>query len=224
MTDNVQKTPLVGSLNAFARNVTGSMQELISKSVPASLVSVDASGTIATIQFEIDSVYTIPQVTCPIGFPEFIRFPVTKGTLGYVVPADYYMGGMSGLGGGRAQLTRMANLANCVWMPVGNKGNDPTLNPNAVVLYGPDGCIITNKDSVTSGGASQSLINGVEIKVDKDGNVIIYGAHSVSSDVQGFGQRTTYIGGDTWRVDVYDQGATVITNHLPVHPPQIPPP
>jgi len=223
MTNNVQKTPLVDTLNRFTRGKIGSAAEILDKAMPATLVSMDESNTIVTIQFEIDSVYTIPQVTCPIGFPEFIRLPLYAGMKGYVVPANYYMGGMSGLGGGRAQLTRMANLANCVWMPVGNKDNLPTPNKDAAVLYGPDGAILTNKDSVeVVGGASQTF-NGVTIKVDGKGNVIIYGAKSISTDVQGYGARTRFTGGG-YVVDNYILGASVTINNLPVHPPQIPDP
>jgi hypothetical protein len=91
--------------------------------MPASVVAIDASGTIVTVKFEVqDDVITFPNMKMPVFGPRFIRYPLRAGgddgTKGFVVPSDYYMGGMSGLGGGVANLTQRPNLSTYVFFPV----------------------------------------------------------------------------------------------------------
>lgn len=215
MSDLAQKLPFAKSLNELTEAKAGSAIQLLGKSLPASVVEIDATNTIVTIKFEVKSIFTLPQVTCPVAGIQYIRYPITAGDLGVAFAADAYLGGMSGLGGGLATMTALPNLATLVWFPIGNTTLDPTDNVNATVIYGPDGVIIRNnvKPAPTA-----------RIAVDGEGNVTIFGAKSVSTDIGGYGSRTTYNGGTSWTVDLYDQGATVTTNHLPINPPQIPAP
>lgn len=212
---DVQKTPLVATLNRFTEAAQKAGQQLLGKAVPASVVSVDPSNTIVTVKFELQSLYTLPHVTCPVFGPEFLRYPLRAGVLGMVVSADYYMGGMSGLGGGIATLDKLANLSTCVFFPVGNIGNTPTPNANAGVLYGPDGAILTNenRDPLT-----------IKIVVDGDNNVLIYGARSVSTDVHGYGERLTWQGGSDFLHETWHNGANVTEVPFDYHPPEIPAP
>ncbi len=220
MADNAQKTPFVKALNEFTEGVTGSAQQLIGKSMPAQVVSVDSTGTIVTVKFLIDSIYTLPSVTCAVGYPPFIRFPMVPGTLGVVTAIDYYIGGVTGLGGGVASLTQQANLATLVFFATGNANLPPTDNDRASVLYGPDGTIL--RDFGNNGPGRNG--SNVSITIDGDGNVQIYGAKSVSTDVHGYGERLTYDGGDQFTHEVWHTGATIIEVTHDFHPPQIPPP
>lgn len=74
-----------------------------------------------------------------------IRYPIQAGDLGVCFPADAALGGVSG-GTGTADLTQQANLSTLVFFPIGSSKWSATDNPNSLVLYGPDGAIIRNKN------------------------------------------------------------------------------
>jgi hypothetical protein len=147
MAGNAQKYPFVKGMNAFADGKIGGALDLLGKAVPASVVSVDETNTIVTIKFEIQADFPLPQVTCPLVGPEFMRFPIAAGVRGYVIPADFYMGGVSGLGGGTATPTQQPNLTTSVFFPVGNAGFTATDDQRATVIYGPNGVIFRDSKS-----------------------------------------------------------------------------
>lgn len=212
MPDNAQKTPIQQSLSRFADNKIASAAQLLGKSVPATAVSVDATNTIVTVKLELQGApFKFPQVTCPVYGPQWVRWPIQAGDPGVCFSSEYYLGGMSGLGGGVAGLSQMMNLGTLVWFPIGNANFDPTDNPQAVVIYGPDGFVLRDSSKTIA-------TEGV------GGNVQNWGSLSYSWDVGGYGQRITKTAPNTWRIDNYVLGASVTTNNLPVHPPRIPQP
>jgi hypothetical protein len=95
---------------------------------------------------------------------------------------------------------------------VGNANFGARENPNAVELYGPDGFLLRDQTKT------------VAVQWDGNGNLQDYGFTSWSWDVGGYGQRITKTSASTWTIDIYDQGAVVTTNHLPINPPRIPQP
>lgn len=139
------KTPLVKSLSGFAEKKINDAFQLTGKGLPCSVVSV--SGAIITVKFEVQNIpFTLPQVTIPLFGPEYIRYPIRPGDKGAVVPFDAYLGGMSGLGGGVADLTQRANLSSLVFLPIGNK-LWTSVDPNAVTIYGPNGVVLRDTGS-----------------------------------------------------------------------------
>jgi hypothetical protein len=90
-----------------------------------------------------------------------MRVPYQKGDLGFCIPADAVLAGVSGMGGGVANLSLPANLSALVFMPIGNK-NWSSVDSNAVVLYGPNGCVLT---TVAKGASLTLTDDGVVIKV-----------------------------------------------------------
>ena len=138
------RTPLAPALNEFASKAINDAFQLTGKGLPCSVVSV--SGAIVTVKFEINSAFTLPNVTMPLFGPEYIRYPIQKGDKGTVVPFDAYLGGMSGLGGGVADLTQRANLSTLVFLPIGNK-LWTSVDPNAVTIYGPNGVVLRDTGS-----------------------------------------------------------------------------
>ena len=200
MGDNSLKTPLGTSLNAIAIQRAADAIQLTGRSLPASVVAV--KGSIVTVKFELSQTSpTLPQVTIPLFGPEYIRYPIQgetspgkgDGTKGMVIPADAYLGGMSGLGGGVADLTQRANLTALVFMPIGNKGWKPPDDPQAVCVYGPNGVILRDAGNksvvkITPTGISMSfggfsiVINGDGITIGDnttiDGKVFLQHAHT----------------------------------------------
>jgi hypothetical protein len=152
---NHLKTPLAASLNVFAKNKINDSFQLTGKALPCSVVSV--VGSIVTVKFEINSQFTLPNVTMPLFGPEYIRYPIQTGCKGIAIPADAYIGGMSGLGGGVSDLSRRANLSTLSFLPIGNT-EWSSVDPNAVTIYGPNGVVLRD-----TGGNSTFVLTPTSI-------------------------------------------------------------
>lgn len=177
MPTNAQKTPLARTLNEFAAQKARAAIAQLGKALPAQVVAV--MGPIVTVKFLIaatqNSPYTLPQVTMPIVGAEYIRMPTQIGDKGVVYPADTYIGGVSGLGGGVADLSQRGNLSTLVFFPIGNKNWSASDDPNAVVIYGPDGAIIRDMAS-----RSVLTIDGTEISATSNGSTLTINATGIS--------------------------------------------
>lgn len=187
---NAQRTPLVDGLNRFVNDKIFDASELVGKSLPATVVEVDPSGTIVKVNFEIDTKVNIPQVQCPIGFPEWVRWPIQKGDKGFVTSCDLYMGGMSGLGGGKASFTQQPNLTTLIWFPCGNIALPSTDDPQKVVLYGPTGVILEDQQkkcilTLTPDGITITLNGQPYISVNANGMSFTFGGNSITIDSNG---------------------------------------
>lgn len=188
MTGNVQKTPLVSTLNRFAEGKAIDETQQLGKSLPCSVVTVVSSGVVV-VKFEVQSSdlgATLPNVMVPVAWPEYIRYPVQVGDKGMCVTADAYLGGVSGLGGGVAGLVQQGNLAALAFQPLGNKAWTPTTDPNAVVIYGVQGQGVTLLSDL--GGQTVKLVltsTGITItgNVTMTGNLTVNGAVTATGNV-----------------------------------------
>ncbi|HAT3955590.1 TPA: hypothetical protein I9Y43_004236, partial [Kluyvera ascorbata] len=96
-----KKLNFAGNMNSFVDNKIASASQMTGKVLPASVVS--RSGNMITVQVLLrDTPYVIPHLTVPLFGPEYIRYPMQPGDKGILIPADTYIGGVSGLGGGTA--------------------------------------------------------------------------------------------------------------------------
>ncbi|TKI08338.1 hypothetical protein [Martelella alba] len=141
-----QKTPLALSLNQFSERKILDAIQLLGKSLPAIVVSNDNS--IVTVSFQITSQFTLPNVTMPLFGPEYVRYPIQPGCKGLVIPSDFYLGGISGLGGGVAGLDTPANLSALVFLPISNTAWS-NVDMDAVTVYGPNGVVLRDESSNT---------------------------------------------------------------------------
>jgi hypothetical protein len=140
MADNSQKTPLALALPQVAEARVRAAIALEGKALPAIVTAVRSGYPIVTVGFLLTNVsYTLPRVTVPVASPVYIRLPIQVNDLGVVMPIDTYLGGVSGLGGGVADLSQRANLSTLAFFPVGNAGWAAANDPNALILVGPDG-------------------------------------------------------------------------------------
>jgi hypothetical protein len=219
--DDAQKNPTIKSLQLYVQAMMDHFIETLGRSLPCTVASVDETGTVVTVNIEVqDPVLQFPQVTCPVLYPKYVRYPLKKGDPGLLVPSDVYLGGVSGLGGGTATMAAQGNLSAVGFLALGGAGLSPTDDPLAQVLSGDNGVIL--RDDGTQGTGPNA--SNARIQVDAKGNVTVFGAKSFSWDVAGYGTRVTYNGGTSWTIDNYVTGATVTTNNLPIHPPYIPAP
>ena len=144
-----QKLPIVRSLNAFAAQKVLTKIRETGRSLPCSVVSV--AGAIVTVKFEVSSGFTLPRITIPVHTSIYVREPIQVGDKGYCVAADAYLGGMSGLGGGVADLTLRGNLTPLAFQPLGNNAW-PAVDPNAVVIGqgAPNGVVLRDASDATT--------------------------------------------------------------------------
>lgn len=192
---NAQKTHYGRTLNRFAERKVAEAIQITGRALPCSVVSV--SGSIATVKFEVNAApFTLPQVTVPVGSPEYIRLPLKAGDKGVVMSADASLGGVSGLGTGTADLSLQANLSCLVFIPVANSGWAAAVDPNALCLYGPDGTIIYSTDKsamlkVTKSENSWKAPAGAPATIK--GDLVVEGSIRLSGSIKA-GDGSTYAG------------------------------
>ncbi|EAV6570992.1 hypothetical protein NI370_000815 [Salmonella enterica] len=143
-----KKLSFGGNMNNFADQKIAAAMQMAGKILPAEVVS--QSGKMVTVTFLLrDIPYTLPQLTIPLFGPQYIRYPMQKGDKGIVIPADTYLGGASGLGGGTADLTPPANLSALVFLPISNTEWE-NVDGQVLTLYGPEGVTIRDAKSNTT--------------------------------------------------------------------------
>jgi hypothetical protein len=169
MNSNPQTVPFARSLPRTVEGIALNLAELPGKSLPCSVVSVN--NAMVKVKFEVQGI-TLPQITVPQAISRYARPPTQVGDKGFVVAADVYLGGVSGLGGGTANFTRQeGNLATLVFVPI-SQTSFPSINPNAYHITGPGGAIIQDDSGasvitvtpssivLTQGSASITLSGG----------------------------------------------------------------
>lgn len=133
------------SMNNFSEEKILQAMELAGKVLPATVIS--RSGKMVTVSFSLTNIpFTLPQVTIPLFGPEYIRYPMQPGDKGIVIPADAYIGGMSGQGGGTADLTQPPNLSALTYLPISNT-EWSEVDGEVLTMYGPEGVTIRDKAS-----------------------------------------------------------------------------
>jgi len=143
-----QKINFGGNMNNFAERKIADAMQMAGKVLPASVVA--RSGNMITVSFLLrDIPYVIPQVTIPLFGPQYVRYPMQPGDRGIVIPADTYLGGASGLGGGTADLTPPANLSSLVFLPISHTAWE-AVDGQVLTLYGPEGVTIRDAKSNTT--------------------------------------------------------------------------
>jgi hypothetical protein len=184
---NQQKTPLARTLS---RTIHGHVNDAFQKSgqaLPCSVVSVD--GAIVTVKFEINSSFTLPNVTIPLAGAEYIRYPIQPGDKGYVIPADARLAGMSGIGGGVSDLSQPANLTALVFFPFGN-AKWSTVDTQAVVIYGPNGVVIRdagNESNITLTPSGIVITTSGDVTANVTGSVAVTAGSTFNVDASGIG-------------------------------------
>lgn len=181
MADNAQKTPIARSLNLFAERKALDAIQVLGKALPCHVTAVQ--GQIVTVAFDVDAPFTLPSVTMPIATSVYDWLPVQVGDKGYTAPADAYLGGISGLGGGVASLTQPANLSALVFTPVSNAAwAVPGGDPNMRVVQGPDGVRIQD----TTGAVLATFSKTAGISMSFGGHTLVINATGVIIDGRDF--------------------------------------
>lgn len=136
------------SMNRFAERKVENALQKAGKILPASVVK--QQGKMITVAFELrDIPYVLPKITIPLFGPQYIRYPMQPGDKGIVIPADTYIGGVSGQGGGIADMTPPANLSALVFLPISNT-EWQDVDGQVVTVYGPEGVTLRDSGSNTT--------------------------------------------------------------------------
>ncbi|EPC5749858.1 hypothetical protein [Klebsiella pneumoniae] len=142
------KLNFASSMNRFTERKIENALQKSGKVLPASVVK--QTGNMITVSFELrDIPYVLPQVTIPLFGPQYIRYPMQPGDKGIVIPADTYIGGVSGQGGGIADMTPPANLSALVFLPISNT-EWQEVDGQVVTVYGPEGVTLRDSGSNTT--------------------------------------------------------------------------
>ncbi|QGZ66266.1 hypothetical protein [Paraburkholderia acidisoli] len=144
--------------------------------------------------------WTLPPITIPKAESQWLTEPTQIGDEGMTMPADAYLGGISGLGGGNADFRQRGNLTALVFVPVGNKSFSP-IDPNAAQIQGPNGTILR-----TTAGASSIVTN-------TDGTTITCESTTLVVNASGI---TLTVGGQT-----FTWGGTQAVSTLPIKAPDV---
>lgn len=145
---NEQKKPFGQSVNDWGQGVAKSAIEILGKSLPATVRQV--FGAIVQVNYEVTGKQTPPNVKMPVLGSRYYRAPYQVGEKGGTITFDAYMGGMSGQGGGTANLSQRGNLTTSAWAPVGST-EWPNVNSNQnTITGGPDGVLVRDSESPTA--------------------------------------------------------------------------
>lgn len=167
------------------------------RALPCTVTAV--AGSLVTVKFECTftayrngtpTEVTLPQLQLPKAESEWLRAPTQVGDVGLTVPADTFLGGISGLGSGKADLgVSYGNLSTLVWVPVAAMSFSAAPDANKSWLNGPNGAVLSDKartvSVTTDNGSGQVTIaaGGIAIVLDKaSGTVQIAGSGTTSGD------------------------------------------
>ncbi len=143
------------------------------------------SGSILTVSFNV-SPWILPKIKIPKAESPWIRMPTQIGDKGIVVPADQYIGSVSGLGNDLDSTP--GNLSSLIFLPVSN-AQSPPIDPDAAQIEGPNGAIIQ-----TSDGAAKATVSPTGVKatfgsavcdLSSSSSKVSFGAISVIVDASG---------------------------------------
>lgn len=200
MADSFSKLWLQKGQNKLAINRAAQEIQRQGRALPCRVTAVN--GAIVTVEFEMDTTpWTLPPITIPKAESPWVRMPTQVGEKGYTAPADVYLGGISGLGGGIARFFRRGNLSNLVFTPVSNANSAPD-DPNAAQVCGPNGGIMR-----TTTGTTSSIVTNTT------GTTITFGTTTLVINASGI---TLTVGGQT-----FTWGGSTAVSTLPIQAPDV---
>lgn len=144
--DNSLTMPLAYHLPRAVDNRTQDKWQLSSQPIPCSVTKI--VGELVQVKIEAQGSYTTPEILVPQAFSEWVREPTQVGDKGWVTPANYYLGGMSGNAGGTANYAPRGNLTPMVFSHISQKQfpHNTNRNLNQAFINGPEGTMNQTTD------------------------------------------------------------------------------
>jgi hypothetical protein len=155
MPDNFDVLWIQQNLNKHATAKAVEAIQQTGRALPCSVTAVN--GSLVTVKIEATapcytlagepSTVSFPPLTLPKAESQWLRAPVQVGDVGMVVPADTFLGGISGQGSGTANLaTEYGNLTTLVWIPVAAVSFGVTPDANKAWVNGPNGSVVSDTE------------------------------------------------------------------------------
>lgn len=134
------KNPFSYRMVEWALRKTNNQVEQLAKSLPAHVVQIEKD--FVHLAFETrNNIFNMPVVKMPQSFSGYGRDPTQVKDLGYAVPGQYYMGGVSGFAGGNTSFFPRGNLASLSFQPVSNTNASTRDYDQHTHTGGPNGWI-----------------------------------------------------------------------------------
>jgi hypothetical protein len=154
---NDDKLWIQENLSALAHSRAVAAIQSTGRALPCQVTAVD--GSIVTVTFEVVGPWTLPDLTLPKAESQWLRTPTQVGDFGMTMPADTFLGGISGLGTGVADLgVEYGNLSTLVFMPVAATSFRPAPDPDQAWVNGPAGAVLSDTAQTASVTVSDSLV------------------------------------------------------------------
>lgn len=188
-TTNAQKRFAGRDLHEFGDKKSQDWLQRQPKAIPCTVVAI--VGNHVKVKMNVNSApFTLPQVTVPQSQSAYVREPTQVGDEGFLIVGDYYMGGVSGLGGGVADLTPRGNLTTGVFQPITRSSFPAMVDPNKAQVNGPAGVVIQD-----DAGMTVVTLTTTSYKIqDAAGNVVMLEASKIY--VKPAPGMFIYLGGD----------------------------
>lgn len=152
--DNRLKIPVARSLNQLSSQRAANAQIDVAKGIPATIVS--RNGQIVTVSFAMQvggpgGPWTQATADYPIGTASTDWLPLSAGTAGLLLPSDFYLGGVTGQGGGTADYAQRGNLSTLSFFPLSHTSwTPPGSDTDKRCLQGPNGVYMQSSDGACS--------------------------------------------------------------------------
>jgi hypothetical protein len=192
-TTNAQKRFFGRDLHEFGDKKSQDWLQRLPKEIPCTVTAVNYP--FVTVQANMNATpFTLPKITVPQSQSAYFREPTQIGDEGYLSVSDYYLGGVSGLGGGTADLTPRGNLSTGVFRPITRKSFAPMVDPNKAQVNGPGGFVCQNNAGTVSVIADDASITftvpGLTVVMNSsgvtiNGALIVTGGASLNGGVNG---------------------------------------
>lgn len=201
MSDNTHTMPMAFHLPLAVDHRTQDRWQLSSQPIPVSVTKI--VGELVQVKSEAQGKYTIPTMLVPQAFSEWIRHPTQVGDKGWITPAHYYLGGMSGEAGGTANYAPRGNLTPMVFIHISQKEfpHNKNRNLNQVFINGPEGV-----RHQTTDGKYYHDIDGKNGKVvtGANGSTITFTKDQIVFEIDG--------GKHTFTKDKYKSAGDIVSN------------
>lgn len=134
MSDNALKIPLQQALRTFTSARANDFAQNMAKSLPVSISQLE--NDFVHVMFQpINGIFSLPVVKMAQSFSAYAREPTQTKEQGNAVPSDFYLGGVTGFGGGNANFFPRGNLTTLSYQPV-NRTVFPSRDYNQYTLAG----------------------------------------------------------------------------------------
>lgn len=165
--DTVFKIPLNKSISDFTNQRSNDFQQQMTKGIPCHVTKIEKD--MVTVAFDAkNNTWTVPSVKMPQAFSPYGRDPTKVGDKGYAAPADYNLGGNSGLGGGIADFSPRGNLTPLVFHPISHTNTEKRDYDQYTLTGGTNGVRIIQKQQQTqtqSPPQAQRRVRALEARV-----------------------------------------------------------